>query len=50
MAFPLFVGIAWKARSATRCVLLVGFASAQAVLTVVFLTGVVHPLTPPLFP
>jgi hypothetical protein len=50
VAFPLFVGIAWKARSITRTALLVGFASVQAVLTVVFLTGVVHPLTPPFFP
>ena len=50
VAFPLFVGIAWKARSVTRTALLVGFASLQGVLTVVFLTGVVHPVTPPFFP
>lgn len=49
VAFPLFVGIAWKARSATRTVLLVGFAGGQAVLTVVFLSGVLHPLTTPSF-
>ena len=50
VAFPLFVGIAWKARPASRTVILVGFASVQAVLTAVYLTGVVHPLSPPLLP
>lgn len=49
VAFPLFVGIAWKARSATRSALLVGFAGGQAVLTVVFLSGVLHSLTTPSF-
>lgn len=50
VAFPLFVGIAWKARTATRTVMLVGFASVQAVLTAVYLTGIVHPLSPPMVP
>jgi hypothetical protein len=50
VVFPLFVGIAWKARSATRTVLLVGFAGGQAVLTVVYLSGVLHPLTPLFIP
>lgn len=50
LAFPLFVGIAWKARSRTRTALLVGFGGLQAVLTVVYLTGVVHPLSPPMVP
>jgi hypothetical protein len=50
VAFPLFVGIAWKARTATRTGLLVGFAGMQAVLTAVYLTGIVHPLSPPMVP
>ncbi len=50
VAFPLFVGIAWKVRSVTRTVVLVGFAGLQAVLTAVYLTGVVHPLTPLFIP
>jgi hypothetical protein len=50
VAFPLFVGVAWKARPAARTVILVGFASLQAVLTAVYLTGIVHPLSPPFVP
>ncbi len=50
VVFPLFVGIAWKARSTTRTVLLVGFAGGQAALTVVYLSGVLHPLTPSFIP
>jgi hypothetical protein len=50
VAFPLFVGIAWKARWATRTVILVGFGVLQVVLTAVYLTGGVHPLTPSFIP
>lgn len=50
VAFPLFVGIAWKARSVTRTALLVAFAAMQAVLTFVFLTGALHPLAPSFIP
>lgn len=50
VAFPLLVGLAWKAKSVTRSTLLVAFAATQAVLTVVFLTGIFHPLTASFIP
>jgi uncharacterized membrane protein HdeD (DUF308 family) len=50
VAFPLFVGIAWKLRPAAYRVVLVLFGCLQGVLTFVLLTGVVHPISPPFVP
>jgi hypothetical protein len=50
LAFPLIVAIAWKVRTAGRAVLAVVFGCLQGVLTVVFLIGVVHPVSPPFLP
>jgi Mannosyltransferase (PIG-V) len=50
VAFPLLAAVAWKVRSRTRGVLVVSMGSLQAVLTVLFLIAVVHPMTPPVVP
>ncbi len=50
VAFPLLLAIAWKLRSSSRAVLVVAMGAMQAVLTVVFLIGLVHPMSPPLVP
>ncbi len=50
VAFPLLAAVAWKVRPTTRGVLVVLMGSLEAVLTVLFLIGVVHPMTPPVVP
>ena len=50
LAFPLLAAIAWKVRPTTRGVLVVAMGSLEAVLTVLFLIGLVHPLSPPVVP
>ena len=44
VAFPLLAAIAWKVRPTTRGVLVVLMGSLEAVLTVLFLIGLVHPM------
>jgi hypothetical protein len=50
VAFPLLAAIAWKVRPTTRGVLVVLMGSLEAVLTVLFLIGLVHPMYPPVVP
>jgi hypothetical protein len=51
VAFPLLAAVAWKVRPTTRGVLVVLMGSCEAVLTVLFLIGVVvHPMSPPVVP
>ncbi|HEX3332965.1 MAG TPA: glycosyltransferase family 39 protein [Acidimicrobiales bacterium] len=50
VAFPLFVAVGWKLRAASRAALTVAFGCLQGVVTVVFLIGVVHPMSPPFVP
>jgi hypothetical protein len=50
VAFPLLVALGWKLRAASRTALVAAFAGLQGVLTVVFLIGVVHPISPPFVP
>ena len=50
VAFPLLVGLAWKLRATSRAVLVATFGCLQGVLTIVFLIGVVHPMSPPFAP
>ena len=50
VAFPLLAAVAWKVRPTTRGVLVVCMGTLEAVLTVLFLIGLVHPLSPPVLP
>lgn len=50
VAFPLFVAIGWKLRTVSRTALIAAFGCLQGVLTVIFLIGVVHPMSPPFVP
>lgn len=50
VAFPLLVALGWKLRATSRAVLVAAFACLQGVLTVVFLIGVVHPMSPSFLP
>ena len=49
-AFPLLAAIAWKVRPTTRGVLVVLMGSIEAVLTILFLIALVHPMSPPVVP
>jgi hypothetical protein len=50
VAFPLLAALAWKLRPMTRGALVVCMGSLEAVLTVLFLIGLVHPMSPPVIP
>ncbi len=50
VAFPLLAAIAWKVRPTTRGALVVVMGSLEALLTVLFLIGTVHPMMPPVVP
>jgi hypothetical protein len=51
VTFPLLAAVAWKVRPPTRGVLVVVMGSFEAILTVLFLIGVVvHPMSPPVVP
>jgi Gpi18-like mannosyltransferase len=50
VAFPLLAAIAWKLRPRRQLVLVALMGTAEAALTVLFLIGLVHPMSPPMVP
>lgn len=50
VAFPLLAAVACRVRPTTRRVLVVLMGSLGALLTVLFLIGIVHPMSPPIVP